>query len=171
MSENEENLGTPPRNWDVRPRRRKLKVWGVVCVGLLLAGGAVALSGNERPSASSEGKRHAAVRKIRPELSKELLDAACTGDVRRVEELLRAGADVAAADQNGETSLMGAVENGHEAVVRLLLEKGAPVHARDKRGRTALDFCKDPVVRRLLRDAGGKKKGKNASVRKSGRKK
>ena len=53
-----------------------------------------------------------------------------------VKLLLEAGADVRAADENGDTPLMLASRGGREAVVKLLLEAGADVAATTQAGRT-----------------------------------
>ena len=53
------------------------------------------------------------------------------GHLAAVQALLNAGADVAAKDQAGFTSLHKASESGHAAVVQTLLEHGANVAARD----------------------------------------
>ena len=61
-----------------------------------------------------------------------------------LQELIDAGADVNAADKDGQTALMAASEKGHVAKVRLLLENGANVYARDKSGKTALQYARPP---------------------------
>jgi ankyrin repeat protein len=45
---------------------------------------------------------------------------------------LEKGADLESQDTYGRTPLLLAVENGHEAVVKLLLEKGAVLEPKDK---------------------------------------
>jgi ankyrin repeat protein len=55
-----------------------------------------------------------------------------------VQTLLQQGADVAATDQDEETSLHKASYHGHAAVVQTLLENGADVAATNKDGRTSL---------------------------------
>ena len=52
--------------------------------------------------------------------------------------LLETGADLEAKDICGETPLIRAARNGHEAVVKLLLEEGAKLEARDICGETPL---------------------------------
>jgi hypothetical protein len=52
--------------------------------------------------------------------------------------LLSKGADVNAQDDQGVTSLMRAVSNGHAGIVRELLGNGADVHAKDNKGETSL---------------------------------
>jgi hypothetical protein len=59
-----------------------------------------------------------------------------------VQTLLQHGADVAARDEDGRTSLHYASKNGHAAVVQTLLQHGADVAARDMGGKTPLDYAK-----------------------------
>lgn len=57
----------------------------------------------------------------------ELHCAALDGNLKCVQHLLNAGADVNAVDEGGCTPLHVAAERGYEAVVNLLLEKGASI--------------------------------------------
>jgi len=52
--------------------------------------------------------------------------------------LLKAGADVNAKDEIGETALMRAAWNGHTAAIETLLKAGADARATDKDGHNAL---------------------------------
>jgi ankyrin repeat protein len=52
---------------------------------------------------------------------------------------LDAGADVNAADIQGDTALHGAAQKGYDQVVQFLVEHGAKLDLKDKKGRTALD--------------------------------
>jgi ankyrin repeat protein len=52
---------------------------------------------------------------------------------------LDAGADVNAADNQGETALHGAAQKGYDHVVQFLADHGAKLDAKDKKGRTPLD--------------------------------
>jgi hypothetical protein len=61
-----------------------------------------------------------------------------------VKQLVESGANVNAADNDGETPLMAAAELGHLAKVRFLLAHGARPNARDNMGRTALDYGRPP---------------------------
>jgi len=65
-------------------------------------------------------------------------------DASFLQELIEAGADVNASDEDGETALMAAAEKGHLSKVKLLIEKGANVGAKDKTGKTALQYARAP---------------------------
>jgi uncharacterized protein len=52
---------------------------------------------------------------------------------------LEAGADVNAADNQGQTALHGASQKGWDQVVQFLVDHGAKLDVRDKRGHTPLD--------------------------------
>jgi uncharacterized protein len=52
---------------------------------------------------------------------------------------LDAGAEVNAADGQGQTALHGAAQKGWDQVVQFLVDRGARLDAKDKRGRTPLD--------------------------------
>ena len=67
--------------------------------------------------------------------------AACNGDVRSVELLLKAGFNINEKGDLGYTSLHYAVSGGHKKVVALLLEKGAETNIRNEFGKYA--FKKD----------------------------
>ena len=66
------------------------------------------------------------------------------------EALLQAGGDVNAADSNGRTPLMYALQYNQPTAVQLLLEHGANIKARDKSGMTALDLANQFDIRLLL---------------------
>jgi ankyrin repeat protein len=71
-----------------------------------------------------------------------------------VKLLLEKGAKLETKDNNSQTLLSQAAENGHEAVVKLLLEKGAKLETKDKGGRTLLLYTVgngyDAAVKLLL---------------------
>lgn len=48
------------------------------------------------------------------------------------------GADIEAKDNDGETILSRASQEGHEGLIELLLNKGANVKAKNKHGHTIL---------------------------------
>ncbi|MBK6674845.1 MAG: ankyrin repeat domain-containing protein [Proteobacteria bacterium] len=67
-----------------------------------------------------------------------LHEAAYAGDAEQVRKLVKAGADVRAANLFGATPLMLASVTGHLDVIRLLLEAGAPADATNAEGQTPL---------------------------------
>ncbi|CAK9046130.1 unnamed protein product [Durusdinium trenchii] len=80
-----------------------------------------------------------------------LMEAA---ELPMAKRLLEHGADVEAADSNGDTVLMSAARSGHESVAKLLLERGADAGSTNKTGSSALMFAAlgghESLVRRLL---------------------
>lgn len=88
----------------------------------------------------------------------ELVEAAFVCDFLRVRELLEAGANVNARDEEGRTPLFSAVLGASVGLVGLLLEKGADVNAKDDEGWTALHFAAQeylPVIVSVLAGRGG----------------
>ena len=67
-----------------------------------------------------------------------LMDAAKSGDIEAVKDLLKRGADVDALSEKEKTALHYSAANGHVEVVKLLLEYGAMINARDRDGHTPL---------------------------------
>jgi hypothetical protein len=64
-------------------------------------------------------------------------------DLRLIEALLAAGADVNATDDAGRTALMWAIDasSSHDVIVPLLLRYGASVSCKDKSGVTAVEIA------------------------------
>ena len=86
-----------------------------------------------------------------------LVEAAQTGDLARVNQLLDAGANLNAGNDVGYTPLHVAAKRGREAVVVLLLEAGANPNAQDGNGETPLHEAArvgSNANARLLLDAG-----------------
>ncbi|MCB1957981.1 MAG: ankyrin repeat domain-containing protein, partial [Rhodocyclaceae bacterium] len=75
-------------------------------------------------------------------LPRPLVAAAACGDLDRVRDRVKAGADLAATDHRaalaGRTALHHAAQRGDAAMVALLLDAGADPNARDARGNTPL---------------------------------
>ncbi|MCX6773470.1 MAG: ankyrin repeat domain-containing protein, partial [Candidatus Micrarchaeota archaeon] len=71
-------------------------------------------------------------------LNKMILDASKYGKTKRVERLLKAGANIEAKDNDNWTPLMIAAMNGHTQTCALLLEHNASIDAKENDGRTAL---------------------------------
>nr|WP_223158721.1 ankyrin repeat domain-containing protein [Wolbachia endosymbiont of Pentalonia nigronervosa] len=80
-------------------------------------------------------KKAIQVRKEQP------FQAARSGKINIIKDLLEKGADVNARDNDDKTVLHLAAENGYMDVVEYLLEKGINVDAKDDQGRTALDLA------------------------------
>lgn len=76
-----------------------------------------------------------------PQLQKELLQGALHGDLARVTESLKRGAEVNGQDVDKSSALMLAGFEGHAEVAKYLLENGADVNMSDLNGRTALMFA------------------------------
>lgn len=67
-----------------------------------------------------------------------LWSAARAGDLARVQEALRQGADVNAKHPDGGAALIKAADRGHQEILQALLAAGAMVDGRDAEGWTAL---------------------------------
>ncbi len=72
----------------------------------------------------------------------DLHKAAFVGDVERVKELLKKGADPNAQDEKGQTPLHEAAFWGRVGVVKLLLVYGAGPTVKDKDRNTPLDLAR-----------------------------
>ena len=68
----------------------------------------------------------------------KLIEAAERGIVKEVDSLIKAGVNINAKSNEGDTALHKAVDNEHKEVVALLLDKGADINAKDRNGTTAL---------------------------------
>ena len=85
--------------------------------------------------------------------NQELVKAAFLCDFVRVRELLAAGADPDAPDQDGRSPLFSAVLGNSVGVLALLLESGADPNLRDNDGWTPLHFAAQeslPEIARIL---------------------
>jgi ankyrin repeat protein/L-ascorbate metabolism protein UlaG (beta-lactamase superfamily) len=72
---------------------------------------------------------------IMPALAADIHEAAKTGDLQKVQELVKADPDmVNLKDNSGRTPLHWAARNDHLNVVKFLVKNGADVNAEDKRG-------------------------------------
>lgn len=87
-------------------------------------------------------------------LDYQLYRAAEEGDYNKVAKLLKAGADVNATGDYGNSALAVAAENGHEEIVKLLLENHALVDAREAGGTTPLMWAASADIVELLLHAG-----------------
>jgi ankyrin repeat protein len=71
----------------------------------------------------------------------ELHKAVAECDIERVRQLVAAGADVNAPDEDGATPLHYAGAERHVDIIRLLLEAGADLSSVDKQGKTAENWA------------------------------
>jgi ankyrin repeat protein len=75
--------------------------------------------------------------------SRALIDAVVMRDIDAVRELLNAGAEVNARDEeHQEAAIVLAAKFDDAEIVQLLINEGADVNARDDQGRTALFFAR-----------------------------
>ena len=100
----------------------------IACLSILLLGGAVHAMDVPNPYM----------------INKQLIEAAMNGNVQRVEQLIRSGADVNTIDWLGQPVLIIAVRRvqatrpGFFEICKLFIENGANVNVQDKHGNTAL---------------------------------
>ena len=67
-----------------------------------------------------------------------LINAAVNNDMRAAKRALAEGASITAADKEGWTALMHAINHRHEDMAKLLIDAGADVNAKSNKGRTLL---------------------------------
>lgn len=83
----------------------------------------------------------------------DILTAARNGETQ-LTQLIASGTSVDATDEDGETALMRASDEGLSGAVQLLIKHGADVNRKDEDGRTPLMFAADEghteVVKELI---------------------
>jgi len=72
---------------------------------------------------------------------KELFSKALNGRYRQVEELFAKGMSADTIDENGNTVLLKAAQNGNKKLIKTCLRYGGDVNFQNKQGQTALHFC------------------------------
>ncbi|MCB9027436.1 MAG: ankyrin repeat domain-containing protein [Bdellovibrionaceae bacterium] len=82
--------------------------------------------------------------------SKELFAFAKSGDVVGLQKCLDEGANINVQDESGNTALMLAVQNHHEAVVSHLMEEGASLDVLNKLNQTAIDIAQTSKQKTLI---------------------
>ena len=88
----------------------------------------------------------------------ELLRAAELGDAKYIERFIDKGMDPNTADAKGNTLLMIATREGHQALVLTLIRRKANANRRNQHGDTALMLASlrgDREIARMLIDLGG----------------
>ncbi|MBQ2380787.1 MAG: ankyrin repeat domain-containing protein [Akkermansia sp.] len=96
-----------------------------------------------------------------------LMECAWSGELPELQKLVRAGADVNAANERGDTALMRAAQRGRLDMVQVLLAADANPNAQDKRGWTALmgtcvsKYTRNTAIARALVAAGAQLELKN----------
>ncbi|KAI9668917.1 MAG: hypothetical protein M1829_005229 [Trizodia sp. TS-e1964] len=98
------------------------------------------IKAQEEVLAASYQPKQLIVEKIADNVSNwtPLMVAAANGDVETIKRLLKVGADIEAASNNGETALMLGASKGHLDVVKILLGSGANIDATNGKGWTTL---------------------------------
>lgn len=88
---------------------------------------------------------------------KKLLEAARSGDIALVTQLVEQGTALDAENANGVTPLMFAARGGHAKVVAYLIEQGADVNRKTKSGVTAMRIAREAKAQEImdLLSAGG----------------
>lgn len=81
---------------------------------------------------------------------KKLLEAARSGDLALVTQLVEQGTALDAENHNGVTPLMFAVRGGHAPVVTYLIEQGADVNKKTKNGVTPMRIARDAKAQEMM---------------------
>ncbi len=88
-------------------------------------------------------------------LSIQLFNAIDCDDIKTVQTLLTAGANINAKNNHGETALILAARRDHINIVKELIEKGADVNVQNENGNTALMHAASrgytTIVKKLLK--------------------
>jgi len=89
-----------------------------------------------------------------PKKERELVNAARTGDLSTIKQLLASEVAVDSKDEKGWTALLAAAYEGQEEVLTLLIENGANLNARTPENQTLLMMAAYngslPIVENLL---------------------
>ncbi|HKY19915.1 MAG TPA: ankyrin repeat domain-containing protein [Vicinamibacterales bacterium] len=110
---------------DAKTRSNRATGW---CVAAIVVAAAGTLAGQRAPATKDVG----------PDGTTALHDAVHRNDIKTSEALIRAGADVNAANRYGVSPLALAATNGNAAMLELLLEAGGNPSATQAEGETAL---------------------------------
>ena len=109
------------------------------CIWLVIEGGGIGVFGGSRWSGWTSGCGLSRVSgAAEPGGIRKLNSAIARDDLDEVRQLLAAGVDVNARDDDRQTLLAAAAIAGRVELIDLLIANGANVNLRDKAGRTAL---------------------------------
>ncbi len=106
---------------------------------------------------SKESYRKELERKGIPYSVESFLGRVGVGNKEIIELFFKAGMNVNAKGNNGETALIQAAVNHNIEMLKMLIKKGADVNAKNNRGDTALKYAfLNTQIEELLRKAGAK---------------
>ena len=80
----------------------------------------------------------------------ELSKASADGDLRRVIDLVAAGASINQVDSRGGTPIMYAIRNDQFPVVEFLIASGADLNVRTKNGSSCMDLARENASESLV---------------------
>jgi len=87
--------------------------------------------------------------------SEELLNSVKKGELSKVRDLIKRGANVNIKDKDGKTPLHIAVENNYEDIVKVLIQNNADVNIKDNNGNTPLHIAimngNEFIIKELLK--------------------
>lgn len=73
-----------------------------------------------------------------------LIDCIDYGDtLEQIKAVIRDGANINGADENGDTPLMGAARNNRHDLIEFLINAGANICHKNKKGETVMDIVKE----------------------------
>ncbi|MCS7244590.1 MAG: ankyrin repeat domain-containing protein [candidate division WOR-3 bacterium] len=88
--------------------------------------------------------------------SQELIVSTSKGELSKVKDLIKKGADINSKNEYGKTPLHIAVENNYEDIVKVLLENKADVNIKDNNGNTPLHIAvmkgNEYIIKELLKN-------------------
>lgn len=90
------------------------------------------------------------IEEYKPDRTINLLQAAAQGNLARVNELIRAKADLNIQDHNGCTALTLATARGNADIITALLDAGANAKLQDKQGKTAFGYAANSAIEQTL---------------------
>ncbi|MBS0497620.1 MAG: ankyrin repeat domain-containing protein [Bacteroidetes bacterium] len=95
----------------------------------------------KKGTAKEQAKHRESINETSGDGTTPLMGAAMLGKIKKVKELISAGANIDASDERGWTSLMYAASRNEIEVVDLLLRNGANPSLRNNENQTAVDIA------------------------------